>query len=114
MFRESLPPRMNWALHGAQYLVMTMKGVEFAEEWYNAGHIPPQIARLYLLLLKLIWMKGVMAVSHIQRLGYSSRTVNKAISEGYVEIMEKPIEPLEDVRKRIENMMGEAPGEIYA
>ena len=91
-----------------------MKGFEFAEKWYHAECVPSHIAGLYRLLLKLIWMEDIMAVSYAQRLGYSMTVVNKALSEGYVKIAERPIGLSEAVRDRIVRMIGEAPREIYA
>lgn len=71
-------------------LAITMKGFGFMERWYHAEHIPTHIVRLYQLLLKLIWMKGIMVVSYAQRLSYDSKVVNQALSKEYVEIVERP------------------------
>lgn len=84
------------------------------ERWYHAEHIPTHIVRLYQLLLKLIWMKGIMVVSYAQRLGYDSKVLNQALSKGYVEIVERPSSLPISVQDKIVKIIGKAPREIYA
>jgi hypothetical protein len=86
MWRGRVPPRMIQALREARYLEITLKGLRFAEELYPVEHIPSHIARLYQLLLKLIRVRGVMAVSLAKRMGYGEKVIDQALSTGCVEI----------------------------
>lgn len=97
----------------ARCLVITMKGVEFAEKWYTAERIPSRLKRLYLLLIRLIWIKGAVTVNVARRL-YGKEVLELASSRGYVNIYDRLRRPPEDVQNRIVEMIGDAPREIYA
>ena len=92
-----------------RYVVITLKGIEFAEKWYAAQEISPRVTRLYQLLLGLIWMRGTMTVS-VKQVGHEDSVVNRARLRGYVIIDERPRRIPEDVQHKI----GEAPRWIYA
>lgn len=94
--------------------MITMKGFVFAERWYCAEHIPTHIVRLYQLLLKLIRMKGIMALGLAKRMGYGEKVIDQALSSGYVEVVGRPSGLPDSVRDKIVEMIGEAPREIYA
>jgi hypothetical protein len=114
LWRKRFPPRIIRTLRGTRYLVITLKGLRFAEKWYPVEHIPPHIARLYQLLLKLIRVRGVMAVSLAKRMGYGEKVIDQALSTGCVEIWGRPSSLPESVRDKILEMIGEAPREVYA
>lgn len=45
------------------YLVLTGKGFEFVEKWFHTeGRVPPHLARLYHLLLRMVSFRGVIQV----------------------------------------------------
>ena len=90
-----------------------MKGIQFAHEWYYRAYIPPQVVGLYQLLLRLIWVRGIMVLHHSLRLTKWGEIMNRALSEGYIKIVEKPRLSSEEIRDRIEQMIGKAPREIY-
>ena len=94
--------------------MLTMKGIEFAEKWYYAEHVPADLTKLYQLLLKLIWMKGVMEAGLAQRLGFSPLCIGRAVSAGYVKATRTPASAKDDVQKKIAEIIGEAPRRIYA
>jgi hypothetical protein len=91
-----------------------MKGFSFAERLYYSEYIPTNIVKIYLLLLKLIWMNGVADINYVWRRGYNNKIINRAVSEGYIEIVEKPIQISKHIHSKIEKIVGEAPEEIYA
>jgi len=96
-----------------RYVVITVKGVEFAEHWYAARRIPPHMSRLYQLLLGLIWMRGIMTVP-VGLVDRKDSVVNQARLQGYVTIEERPRWIPAAVQHRIGAMIGEAPRWIYA
>jgi len=91
-----------------------MKGIEFVERWYHAVHVPAELTKLYQLLLKLIWMKGVMEARLAQKLGFSALCIGLAESNDYVKITRIPVRPPEEVQRKIADMIGKAPRWIYA
>jgi len=94
--------------------VITIKGIKFTKEWYYRAHIHLPIARLYQLLLRLIWMRGIIVLHHPLRLTKWGKIMNQALSEGYVKIVEKTHLSSEGIRERIKQMIGDAPRDIYA
>ena len=107
-------PRMVRALRRARYIMITMKGLKFVENWYTARHIPYHLTRLYQLLLKLIWMKGNMTTTLATRSGYGNEVVQRASAEGHVTISNTRSRPSEAIQNTIDAMIGSAPREIYA
>ena len=96
-----------------RYVVITLRGIEFAEKWYAAREIPPNVTRLYQLLLGLIWMRGTMTVP-AKQVDQKNSVVNRASSRGYVYIDERPRRIPEAIQHKIHAMIGEAPRWIYA
>ncbi len=96
-----------------RYVVITLKGIEFAEKWYAVSQIPPRLTRLYQLLLGLIWMRGTMTVS-AKQVDDEASVVRQASSKGYVKIYERPVRPSESIHQKTVEMIGEAPRWIYA
>ena len=112
--RGRLPPRMSRGLRWARYLVITMEGLRFAEKWYHAEHVPPHIAKLYQLLLKLIRSKGVLAIGFVRSMGYGRKVIDQSLSSSYVKIVSRSSVLPDSVRDRIVEIIGEAPRCIYA
>jgi hypothetical protein len=96
-----------------RYVVITVKGVEFAEHWYAARRIPPHMSKLYQLLLGLIWMRGIITVP-ARLVNRQDSVVNQARLQGYVTIEERPHWIPTAVQHRIGAMIGDAPRWIYA
>ena len=71
-----------------RYVVITLKGIEFAEKWYTA--------------------RARALVDH------EDSVVNRASSRGYVNIDERPRRIPEAVHHKIGAMIGDAPRWIYA
>jgi hypothetical protein len=96
-----------------RYVVITSKGIEFVKQLYAAREIPPQVTRLYQLLLGLIWVKGVMTVpaGQVDREG---SVVNQARLRGCVIVNEQPRRIPAAVQHKIDAMIGKAPRWIYA
>ncbi len=97
-----------------QYFVITLKRIKFTKEWYYRFHIHPPIARLYQLLLRFIWLRGIMVLHHPLRSTKWGKNMNPTLSKGYVKIVEKTHLSSEEIRERIEQMIGKAPRDIYA
>ncbi len=95
-------------------MVLTMKGIEFVEKWFSAEHIPASLTKIYQLLLKLIWMKGIMEAELAQKLGFSSLCIEKAVSAGYVKVSSLPIMPEKDAQQKISRLVGKPPRRLYA
>ena len=93
--------------------MLTVKGIQFTEKWFHAEHVPANLTKLYQLLLKLIWMKGLMEVRLAQRLGFSSLCVGRAVSARYVKVSKIPIMPEKDVQQKIAEIIGKPPRRIY-
>ncbi len=96
-----------------RYVVITLKGIQFAKQWYAARRIPPRVTRLYQLLLGLIWMKGIMTVP-AKQVNQKNSVVNRARVRGYVIIDEKPRRIPEAIKHEIGVIIGKAPRWIYA
>jgi hypothetical protein len=90
-----------------------MKGIKFVTQWYGVDHIPANKTLLYQLLLKLIWMKGTMTQSLVRRLGYTTKLIRRAFSQGYISINTTATKPSREVYDKIVEMIGEAPGWMY-
>ena len=96
-----------------RYLVITLKGIQFAKQWYAARRIPPRVTRLYQLLLGLIWMKGIMTVP-AKQVNQKDSVVNRARVRGFVIIDERPHRIPEAIQHEIGSIIGKAPRWIYA
>lgn len=97
------------------FLLLTIQGLRFVKGWFNTtAHVPNHLTRLYQLLLHLTSMRGSMRVGLALRLGYSQRTIRKALSEGYIKLAHKPQGLSVDVLAKIDGMIGKPPREVYA
>ena len=97
-----------------RYLMITVKGIQFVEKWYQAENIPADLAKIYQLILKLTWMRGVMPFNLATRIYYGKKPIEQARSRGYVKITGRFNRLSEGVKKRIREIIGEAPRQIYA
>ena len=96
------------------FLVVTVKGLDFVDEWFGSGErVPVNLTRLYQFLLQTIQIGGVMSMWTAFRLGYSRDVVNKALSNAYVELTRFSKKPEGEVFRRIKEIVGEPPREIY-
>ena len=93
--------------------MVTIKGIKFAHEWYFKAYIPPHVVGLYQLILRLIWMRGIIVLHHSLKSTQWGEIMNQALSEGYVKIVENSYIFSEKIRDIIEQMIGKAPREIY-
>lgn len=92
------------------YIVITLKGVQFLEAWYNVGHIPATLVSLYQFLVRLVWMHGRAPVNVVG----NTVLVKLAQLKGYVKLTRRPARLPNGVKEQIIGMKGEAPREIYA
>ena len=106
--------RNNSISNTSQYIVITMKGFEFAEKLYEAEDISPRMTRRYQFLLWLIWMKGILPFHFLRRIGYSENLIAQALSRGYVEKVVRPQRLPKELQQRITAMIGKAPKKSYA
>lgn len=96
------------------FLVLTTKGLEFVKNWFGAsGRVPPNLTRLYQLLLQTVSMGGVMNVQAALRIGYDRGVIREAVSKAYVELTLISRRPKKGVVRRIKEMVGEPSREIY-
>ena len=100
--------------HSDRFLVLTSRGLEFVTGWFGtSGRVPSPVTTLYQLLLRIVSMGGVMSLQLAYRVGYRINVIEKAVSNDYVELnpVSKRLE--KKVLKRIKNMVGEPPRELY-
>ena len=96
------------------FLVLTAKGLEFVETWFGAsGRVPPHLTKLYQLLLQTVSMGGVISLQVALKMGYSRKVIREATSRGYVELTSISRRPEKGVLRRIKEMVGQPPKEIY-
>lgn len=107
-------PSLRFRIHPRAYLVLTEKGVEFVEKWFHTeGRVPPHLTKLYQLLLRMVSFRGVISMRLALRSGYSREVIQKAVSNEYVVLTQMPRKPPKEAQRRITEMVGEPPGEIY-
>jgi hypothetical protein len=96
-------------------LILTSKGLDFVDRWFKSNeHIPSNLTKLYQLLLQTARLNGVVNVWMAIRLGYSKDAIDKAISKAYLKLSSRPRKPNDEVLRRIKEIHGKAPKEIYA
>jgi len=94
--------------------VLTEKGVEFVEKWFHTEEsVPPHLTKLYQLLLRVISFGGVISMRLALRSGYDRRVISEAVSKEYTVLTQTPRKPPKEVQRRIKEMVGEPPKEIY-
>lgn len=97
------------------YLVLTSKGLDFVDKWFESTeHIPSNYTKIYQLLLRTARLNGVINMGVAIRLGYGKETINKAVSNAYLKLSPRPRKPSNPVLRRIKKMHGKPPKEIYA
>ena len=100
--------------HRKRYLVLKVKGLEFLQTWFGTPKsVPPNLTKLYQLLLHMVTMKGTVPVYLALRIGYTGKVIAEAVIREYVESSHVPRKPSEEVLKRIREIMGKPPREIY-
>lgn len=96
------------------YLILTVKGLDFVNEWYKSNrHIPSNLTKLYQLLLRTARLNGVINMWVALRLGYSREVINRAISKAYLKLSPSPIRPSDETIRRIKEVFSKPPREIY-
>jgi hypothetical protein len=97
-----------------RYLVLKVKGLVFLETWFGTLKcVPPNLTKLYQLLLHMVTMKGIVPVYLALRIGYSGKVIDEAVTKGYVESSHAPRKPSEEVLKRIKEIIGKPPREMF-
>ena len=95
-------------------MVLTAKGLEFIEVWFGAtGRVPPNVTKVYQLLLHTASMGGVVSFQMTLRIGYDREVVEEAVSNGYVDPTPVSRKPEKEVIMRIKEMMRKPLREIY-
>jgi len=108
--------RVSLVFHPSRqlFLVLTLKGLDFVDEWLGSvERVPPNITKLYQLLLQTIRIGGVIGMRMALRLGYSRGVIKEAVSNAYVDLTRFPKKPEGQVLRRIEEMVGKPPREMY-
>jgi hypothetical protein len=96
------------------YLVLKVEGLDFLDTWFGTSKcLPPNLTRLYQLLLHMITMKGTLPVYLALRLGYTHRLIGKAVTKGYVELAPAPKKPSGKILKRVREIIGKPPREMF-
>ena len=99
--------------NSSQYIVLKSRGLDFVEVWFGAPRcVPPNLTRMYQLLLHLVTMKGVVPVRLAFSIGYNSRIIGQAVRRGYVELSSAPQKVSRETADRIAKMIGEPPREM--
>lgn len=106
--------RRQFPRYQKRYLVLKVKGLEFLETWFGTLKcVPPNLTKLYQLLLHMVTMKGTVPVYLALRLGYTGKLIDEAVTKGYVELSLVPKNPSEEVLKRIREIIGKPPREMF-
>jgi len=104
----------QFSRHRKQYLVLKAKGLEFLETWFGTLKcVPPNLTKLYQLLLHMVTMKGMVPVYLALRIGYTIKVIDEAVTRGYVESSPVPKKPSEEISERIREIIGRPPREMY-
>ena len=95
------------------YLVLRSEGLCFLEKWFKKSkRLPPNLVKLYQLLLHMVTLNGVIPVYLALRIGYTLGTIDVAVSKRYIELSSAPKKPSEEVLKKIKEIIGKPPREI--
>jgi len=94
--------------------MITDKGLNFAKKWYSIEHIPLQQVKVYQLLIKMIWIGGKITINHAILLGHSKKIIAEARLNGYIKIVRRQDKLPYNIHKKISEMIGKAPQQIYA
>jgi hypothetical protein len=97
-----------------EYLVLKADGLRFLKMWFGAPKsVPPNLTKLYQLLLHMATMKKVIPVYLALRTGYTCKLVSEAARRGYVELSHVPRKPSEEVLDQIKEIIGKQSREMY-
>ena len=97
-----------------RYLVLKVKGLEFLETWFGTlTCVPPNLTKLYQLLLHMVTLKGMVPVYLALKIGYTIKVIDEAVTKGYVESSPVPKKPSKEILKRIREIIGKPPREMY-
>ncbi len=97
-----------------QYLVLKAEGLEFIETWFGTSKcVPPNLTKLYQLLLHMVTMNGTVPVYLALRLGYTRKPIGEAVSRGFVELSLVPRRPSDEVLGCIKEIIGKPPQEMF-
>jgi hypothetical protein len=94
--------------------MITSRGLDYAEKWQYSEHIPLEHMKLYQLLLKMIWLGGKMTLYNAILLGHSQKNIAEARLNGYIKIVRRQDKLPIHVQRKISEMIGKAPQQIYA
>lgn len=98
-----------------RFLVLTAKGFEFVKNWFDASEaVPSDLTKLYQLLLRTITVGGTMSLMAALKMKYSKKVIQRAVSGKYVELSYVAKKPPKEVLKRMGELIGEPPREMYA
>ncbi len=97
-----------------QYLMITRKGLDYAEKRYYLKNVPLEHMKLYQLLIKIIWMGGKMNINQAIMAGHSNTILKQASSNGYIKIVRRQDKLPYNIQQKISEMIGKAPQQIYA
>ena len=60
--------------------MLNVKGLDFVETWFGAPkRVPPDLTKLYQLILNMVTMKGMMLTYLALRAGYTLRLIKEAV-----------------------------------
>ena len=100
--------------HRKQFLVLKIEGLKFLETWFGTLKcVPPNLMKLYQLLLHMVTMKGTVPVYLALKIGYTIKVIDEAVTKGYVESSPIPKKPSKEILKRIREIIGKPPREMY-
>lgn len=74
--------------------------------------MPPNLTRLYQLLLHAVTMKGTISVQLAYKIGYSSIIIKEAVKRRYVDLSSAPEKASKEVLDRIREIIGEPSREM--
>lgn len=98
-----------------RFLVLTAKGFDFVKNWFDtAESIPSDLTRLYQLLLRIITMGGTLPLVAALKMKYTKKVIQKAVTEKYAELTHVAKKPPKELLKRMNELIGEPPKEMYA
>jgi len=107
------PPKTTRSRKGP-FLILTSDGMKFAIKWRRSkGKIPPKMSRLYQLIMKIIMMKGVITLIGAQRIGFTNKVIQDAISRKYIRLAQKPSKPSIKVLQEIKKFIGKGRKPLY-
>lgn len=109
----TMPRRYRFSLR-RQYLILKAEGFELIKTWFGTHEcVPPNLTKLYQLLLHMVTMNGTISVDQALRLGYTSKSVSEALSREFIELSLVPKRPSEQVLGYIREIIGKPPQQMF-